>query len=553
MSRADIDQLLVSELRVLEELRRSYVARHPASGLEREDPDIQRIIEALALFSVRSRLSQQRNIQSTWRRLFASYFDFLLAPLPSCAVLQAVVTPRLVETVTIERGTLLRLTTTSGKTASFTTLADLRVLPIRLDSLELKRFDSYSELVLRFTTRFPRTDAVEVLRLFVHCAGSYNAAVLLHYQLRSYLKQITVSYEPRPATPSLMECEARFSEYAEQPFDTPPLNPVEQVRRFFNFPEQELFIDVKVPRSQGPWTSFTLSLKLDPDFAPEQVPATDTFQLFAVPIENRFRQPAAPILCTGTASEYAIREVDPAQQTSLVRVHGVSRMEKTGLVPLRPAYLTAADSEETFEVEEREDDAHSGSFLLVRMPRALLSPVKLLVDAEWHQPWFAREAVGKLRIAAPYRSLEGLSLQTLVPVRPPQETLLRRDTQGLLVLLALRMKSQLTRPELLRVLDVLGTISGSPYQRMPSLLRELNVEIVLDSALRGSGLCHRYRATLNRYAEHEEALVWHFCTRLQELLDHWNAEASVELTVDAGGLILSSPLPGRLPETPVAG
>ena len=126
MSRADIDQLLVSELRVLEELRRSYVARHPAAGLEREDPDVQRIIEALALFSVRSRLSQQRNLQSTWRRLFASYFDFLLAPLPSCAVLQAVVTPRLVETVTIERGTLLRLTTTSGKTATFTTLADLR-------------------------------------------------------------------------------------------------------------------------------------------------------------------------------------------------------------------------------------------------------------------------------------------------------------------------------------------------------------------------------------------------------------------------------------------
>ena len=225
----------------------------------------------------------------------------------------------------------------------------------------------------------------------------------------------------------------------------------------------------------------------------------------------------------------------------------------TGRPRARVEYLTAADSEETFEVEEREDDAQSGSFLLVRMPRALLSPVKLLVDAEWHQPWFAREAVGKLRIAAPYRSLEGLSLQTLVPVRPPQETLLRRDTQGLLVLLALRMKSQLTRPELLRVLDVLGTISGSPYQRMPSLLRELNVEIVLDSALRGSGLCHRYRATLNRYAEHEEALVWHFCTRLQELLDYWNAEASVELTVDAGGLILSSPLPGRLPETPVAG
>ena len=48
----------------------------------REDPDVRRLIESMAFFTARTRLSSIRNIQNTRRRLFEQYFSFLLHPVP---------------------------------------------------------------------------------------------------------------------------------------------------------------------------------------------------------------------------------------------------------------------------------------------------------------------------------------------------------------------------------------------------------------------------------------------------------------------------------------
>lgn len=542
MSREDIEQQLVSELRSLEALRRNHLALHPGSQLEREDPDVQRMIEALAVFSVRTRLSLQRNLQATWRRLFASYFDFLLAPLPSCAIAQAVVSPRLVETLTVERGAAVRITTTGGHTASFHTLEELRILPITLEAVEHVQHPGGSRLFLRFHSRYPRTDAVELLRLHIHCAGHYESALMMHYQLRAHIQRSWVVYDPVGTPGAGQPCTVSLGSLPEPPLDGEPANPVQLVQRFFHFPERELYVNVQVPRCEKAWSSFLLCFELGPDYLPEPAPARDTFQLFTVPIENRVRMPAEQLTFDGTAAGYPLRHVEPAQRFSLLRVRGVYRNSEKGPVPLRPASLCAADSEESFEIEEAMVDSTVGTFLLARLPRALLSPVKLLADCEWHQPWFAREATGKLRLTTPQRSLDGVALQTLNGVRAPLESPLGRNTQGLLLLLALRMKPVLTREELLRVLDILGSIAASPYRRLPAILRELRVEAALDSALRGSGLRHVYWLQLERFAETDEALVWHFLDQLQRLLDSWNAEATVMLEVDAGEQSFAVPL-----------
>lgn len=534
MSREDIEQQLVSELRSLEALRRSHHALHPGSQLEREDPDVQRMIEALAVFSVRTRLSLQRNLQATWRRLFASYFDFLLAPLPSCAIAQAAVSPRLVETLTVDRGTMLRVSTATGHTASFRTLEELRILPITLESVEHVPRLGGSRLLLRFTSRYPRTDAIELLRLHIHCAGHYESALAMHYQLRAHISRAFVAYDPVGAPADGLPCALRLGSLPEPGLDGEPVNPAQQVQRFFHFPERELYLNVQVPRCDKAWSSFVLCFELGPDYLAEPAPGRDTFALFTVPIENCVRMPAEQITFDGTAAGYPLRHVDPAQRFSLLRVRGVFRPSDKGPIPLRPAALCAADGEESFEIEEAVGEPSSGTFLLARLPRALLSPVKLLADCEWHQPWFAREAVGKLRLSTPQRSLDGVSLQLLGEVRAALDSPLRRNTQGLLLLLALRMKPVLTREELLRVLEILGSVGAGPYRRMPALLRELRVDAALDSALRGSGLRHVYWMQLERFAEHDEALVWHFLGQLQQLLDCWNAEATVLLEVDAG-------------------
>lgn len=538
----EVKRQLVGELRSLETLRQEHFTLHPGSLLERDDPDVQRLIEALALFSVRTKMSLQRNLEATWRRLFSSYFDFMLAQLPSCAIIQAVISPRLVETLTVERGTEVRVETKSGKTALFTTLDELSILPIALESVEERQHSLGSKLLLRFTSRYPRTDAVGRLRLFISAAGHYESALRMLYEIRSHLKQVTVAYDPGAETGGGPPCSVSYGALCEPPLDGAPENPVESVRRFFHFPERELYLNIEVPRSEQPWSAFVLTLELGTGFSPESQPGRDTFQLFTVPVENCIRQPAAQITCDGTQAGYALRHVEPAQKFSLLRVRGVSRRTEKGFLPLRPATLSAFDGEESFEIEVHPDSERREPCLIVRMPHALLKPVKLHAICDWHQPWFAAEAVGKLGVVTPQYSLDGVSLFVLGPIHPAQASPMQSDTQGLLLLLALRMKPVLGKEELLRVLEVLGISNHGAYRRISTLLRELKVEAALDSALRGSGLRHVYTASMESYAANDEPLVWHFLKEVHRLLDAWNAEASVELVLHTKGPALKTPL-----------
>jgi type VI secretion system protein ImpG len=89
MGRDILEKHLVAELKTLEDFRLRHGQRHPHGRVEREDPDVRRMIEAMGFFSVRTRLATMRNLQATWRRLFGTYFGYLLDPLPSKMLVQA--------------------------------------------------------------------------------------------------------------------------------------------------------------------------------------------------------------------------------------------------------------------------------------------------------------------------------------------------------------------------------------------------------------------------------------------------------------------------------
>ena len=544
MSWDEVERELVTELRVLETFRREHVSRYPGARVDRDDPDVQRIIEAVALSAIRTRLSLQSNLHRMWQRLCGSYFEFLMTPLPSCGIVQATVTPRLVETQTIPRGTQLVLSGNTGDSATYTTLDELRILPIQLESVDFQARDAKRWIELRFASRFPRTDAVGLVRLHLRCAAHYPSAVNIAYQLRGHLQRAVVQYGQAGAVSEALPCPVSFGARAEEPLDGDPINPQDAVRRFFHFPERELYLNVEVPQSPRPWQTFMLRLEVDHEYPPDQVPGLDTFQLFTVPVENRARLPAMQLVLDGTRSSHPIMHLDPGQRFSLLRVRGVYRRGEQGLVPLRASSVVEADSPDCYELEAGPAGDAASHRLLVRDPAALLQEVKLHVDCEWHQPWFAEQAQGSLRASVPYRSLDGITLDVLGGVTRSSSGTLGRNTQGLLQFLSLRMKPVLGLDELRRVLDALGTVSASPYRRLPQRLRRVRVEPALDSALRGSGLRHLYHVTIDPFDAEEEPLVWHFLNEITRLLDSWNAEASVELVVDAGESSFTVPLLG---------
>ena len=488
MGRDILEKHLVAELKTLEDFRQRHGQRHPQGRVEREDPDVRRLIEALGFFSVRTRLATMRNLQATWRRLFGNYFGYLLDPLPCRLLVQAQVTPRMVETTILDAGTELRVATQSGQLGHFRTTSELRIVPVTMESLQLVPIRGGTRLVLNLRSRFPRTDAVGMMRLLIQYIDSYEAALRIHYQLRAHTRRAFAVYE-----------------------------------------------DVVTDSSDGPNCQLSFGSDLDDDWPRDPQPTADMFQLFAVPVENLRKESSEPIFCDGTQEAYAIRHHNPSSGFSLQSALGVYRIDPEGLTPLEPGVLHSSDSALSYEVEERVDDLHNGLFLIVRMPEALLKPVKLVLEGLWHQPGFAREAVGKLRITLPNRSQDGFQFQPISDVRAHAASALGQDSMALLRLLAMRMKSVLNARELGQLLAVLGTVSDSPFRDMAARIKGLSVELAPDSALRGSGLRHVYRLTFDRFDSDEESLVWTFLQQITALLDAWNSDATVELQVDAGG------------------
>jgi type VI secretion system protein ImpG len=535
-------QDFLSELDALEHFRRKYQERHPAAPLTREDPDVRRLIESLAFFSVQTRQATLRSIRSVWWRLFSGFFDFMVEPVPSAALVQAVPTEKMVEPVLLPRGTELRLTPPGEAPGFFRTRRDVRVLPIFLEATDVLPLERGGHrLILRFEARFARKDEVGLLSLHVRHLEEYGSSLAVFHALRRHLRQVSVVYNEDADMHSSGElCEVSFgrsASFAEEATDY--AHPFRRIRSLFHFPEQQLFIHLQVPPSRKPWSRFSLCLDLEQAWKTGRSPHPEFLQPFVVPVDNLKAEPAQPLIANGTRSEYPILNVSAGGNMRLHSVTHVYEVTPKGRSLLRPAFLPGEGP--SFEIEESlgaELGAHHR--LLLRMPEALTSPRRIVVEGLWHQPQFAAHALGRIDVSMPGRHVEGLRWQLMGNVLPSQESPLHDDLAALTRLLAWKSRPTLSRNELLALLMYLGTPARSPLGRAIPWVRELKVSTLPDSALRGSGLQHIYELTLEPFEPGFEPLVVAFLQQVREVLDSWNSEASVELRATVAGV---GPLP----------
>ncbi|MFY2561600.1 type VI secretion system baseplate subunit TssF [Corallococcus terminator] len=531
-----LHQDFLEEMASLERFRQRFHERYPAAPLEREDPDVRRLIEAMAFFSVQTRQATLHNLRSTWRRLFAGFFDFLLEPLPTRAVVQAMPAGKMGEPVLLPRGTELRLSPTEGDPGIFRLQRDLRVLPVTLESTQVRPLvRGGHRLILHFESRHERADAVETLSLHVRHLDEYLPSLAVFHSLRKHLRDVSVVYgELADEHSTGAKCEVSFDREPPAPDDSATFaHPLQRLRSFFLFPETELFLHVAVPPTRGAWRRFSLCFDLAQEWTVGRSHRPDFLVPFAVPVENLRAEPAQVITTDGTRSEHPIRNMSAGRELALHSVTGVYEMTKSGLAPLRPAHLPGKGP--GYEVEEVPTQYGPSPHLVLRMPEAFSAPRKLLVEALWHQPRFASEALGRLTVGVPGRHIEGLDWRLVGQLQPDRESPLRDDLTALTQLLAWKAQPTLGIDELRAVLEHLGTPGEGPFRRVVPLLRELSVSRVPDSARKGSGLRHVYEVVLEPFEEGFEPLVVCFLTRVRELLDVWNNEATVELRATIAG------------------
>ena len=67
----------------LDAFREDYVNRHQLSGLERDDPDLRRLTEAMGFFAARAQFAGQNYLANMRRSLLKEFFPYLLSPVPA--------------------------------------------------------------------------------------------------------------------------------------------------------------------------------------------------------------------------------------------------------------------------------------------------------------------------------------------------------------------------------------------------------------------------------------------------------------------------------------
>ena len=521
----------LAELAALERFRQGFRHTYPGVPLEQEDPDVRRLVEALAFFSVQTRHATLHNLRSTWLRLFSSFFNCLLEPLPAAGLLQATPTEKMVETVVLPRGTELRLRPASGETGSFRLRRDLRVLPIFLEETQVLRLaDGGHRLILRFAAAFPRRDPVDVLSLHVRHQDEYASSLAVHHALRQHLERVSVVYDEKADERSTgARCEHSFGQEPFAPDDASVYdNPLQQTRSFFQLPEQGLFLHVKVAPTRQAWSRFSLCLDLKKEWTVGRERHPDFLHPFVAPVVNLKAAPAQPITLDGTRSEHPLLGLRNGRDFRLHSVTGVYLHGPRGREPMRPAHVPGPGP--AYELDEQvAPDGGPLHQLLVRMPEAFAEPRKLHVDALWYQPRFASEATGRLEVSTPSVHVEGLRWRVVGDVQPPRDSPVRQDVSALTQLLAWKNRPTLERDELLAVLAALGTPLEGAFRPILPLLRTLRAGVLPDGALRGTGLRHVYDAQLAPFDPGQESLVACFLEQVLALLDAWNGEASVEL------------------------
>lgn len=518
-----LDRLSTLFLTELAELDSFAAEREGEFALDagREDPDVRRLIEAMAFFSARTRAGAVGALETAVRRLAAGTLDELLVPSPAAMMVQVIPGDQLIEPLLLPAGLPLQASTKDGRIGVFTTERAVTLLPAETRTAVLTRAPRSVEVVIQVAALRPLSQAT-TLCFYVRRLDDYRASLALYDALEHHFVQARAESDDVGELP----CRVEFGAHSRAQFgpesEVGDLGPFTSIRSFFQLPEQELFLRVSVPAAPGGWSELSIHLELDEAFPEEFSVAPDTFPLGVVPCVNRWFDFAQPIECDGTRQAYPLRSAEAMlDAVELHEVRGVYRSGEHGLQPIAPAAL--ARNGDSFEVEPA-GPSH-GDLLLLDIAQAFENPCRVQVDASWSQPRLWSAPAGRIALVLRTRRLPGVSFRMLGPLHAAQPSPLARDPSRCLDVLALKVRPVLGRRDLLGMLEILGASGDSCYRGLASSIDEVESSQATDPERRSGGIRRLYRLSLRCRNADEEPLLRRIAREAERLLDAWTEDA----------------------------
>lgn len=538
-----LHQAFLAELEALEKFRVAYSGMYPEVPLGSEDPDVRRLLEALALFTARTRLASERNVEGALLRIVRQHFPYLLTPVPAMFMLRGTVSRSYVDVSELPRGSQVRLVrkaaADSGAQDSvflFRTLSSLRILPIELQAADMiVRHKRQPRLVLRFASAFDRAEEIGELPLYIDYLGDLHSSLLVLHALERHLMASTVvwSHKVNEHT-SGDSCRIAFGARPVELDELGPLDhPLHGVRRALHFPQSCLYLTVSGLRAPRNWREFSVVLDLDEGFPANLRLNADCFQLHVAPVVNLRRETADPITHDATVDRHRVLSSDPSGGFVPVSIHAVYRKTAEGLTPLEPAVIR--NLPDSYEAELEGRDAARRAFISLNLPEAFEQPETLVVDALWHQPAVSAVQMQECQVALLDRFVQGVRWDCVGRLCPHVDSELDTDRRAMLELLSIRGQRVLGLSELTFLLQALGATQERVFSRLVTRITDVRV-IKKPAANRASGWKYVYELEFGELLATDLPRTQLLCAQLSELLGAWAQDQVIELVASIPNL-----------------
>ncbi|WP_437720410.1 type VI secretion system baseplate subunit TssF [Sorangium sp. So ce861] len=547
-----LESAFLEELAALERFRIAYTGLYPGTPLSREDPDVRRLLEGMALFAARTRLAADRGLHRSVVRVFRQHFSYLLGPAPALGMLRATPTPQLVDPAELPRGTEVLLLDPPRRGGEprifrFRTLGRLRILPIELAGVNLLRVRGRGyRILLRFTQAFESRLELGELSLHVNHLDDLASSIAVLHALEAHCTGASVVFdadvhEDTAGTP----CDVDFGPPSRAGHEVSRADhPLRDARAALRLPRQDLYINVRGLAPRRSFRRFTICLDLDEGWPRELHLTADGLELFVVPMVNERVDMANPVECDGARERYAVRHPDDAARFVPSSVLGVYRIGSDGLAPLAPAVIpdrltgdagAPGARRESYDVGYEGRGEQRKAWLALDLPGAVEKPQRVAVEAVWHQPSIRDVSASDVTVRLADRYIAGVSWACSGALAPPAESEIEDDRDSLLELLSLKSQRGLGADELRFLLRALGTRSQPHFDRLVSALSGADMSR-MPFAKSTSGFKCLYRLVFDGLTPSELPRLDLFCRKLLDVLRAWSVEEVVELSARAPSL-----------------
>ena len=409
----------------------------------------------------------------------------------------------------------------------FCTTRALRILPMSLASVKQDLgSEKASRLLLTFQANYPLNEQPETVSLYVNYLNDLISSLKVWNFLKSSLSSAKVQFGDYDPDVAGAKCDFNLGIPDVDLATDEWHHPLESERYYFHFPQQELYLDLKLPNAPRNWRQFTVILDFDKPWPRALRLNRNVFHLFTVPVVNNQRIQAQPITCDGSQERYAIRHPEPQFGYMLQKVLGVYEASDQGMLPLRPGILAGGNG--SYEIEQGKMQEGGGYlyWLVPHYPAAFEQSRILLIDALWQQPWYDQILQNPYTIHAFRRQMQGIQWDLLDDAIAHTENNQLDNISRYIHLLTLMHHTCLDGQNVSDILLALGSVSSGHFQKIYNSLLKVRLE---EEPYGDSNKTRQiYHLQFKPQLDDSTELIEPFVRHVGRVLDLWLTDAMVE-------------------------